>query len=85
MMEDDGGGDEKIIAVPVPQAHPAYEKVHELHRPSRDRGGADRAFLRSLQGSGARQVGQDRSWGSVDEAQRLIVEAIERGAAAKAK
>ena len=33
-MEDDGGGDEKIIAVPMPKLTKRYLNVHELHRPA---------------------------------------------------
>ena len=35
-MEDDGGGDEKIIAVPIAEAHPALRQREELHRPAGD-------------------------------------------------
>jgi inorganic pyrophosphatase len=59
VMEDNAGKDEKIIAVPSPHLTRRYENVHE-YRPARDHAQADRALLRALQGSGARQVGQDR-------------------------
>ena len=57
-MEDDGGGDEKIIAVPVAEADPALRARAQLHRPAGDHAGADPALLRALQGPGARQVGE---------------------------
>ena len=63
LMEDEAGGDEKLIAVPVGQAHPALREGRQLHRPARDHAEADRAFLRPLQGPGARQMGQDRPLG----------------------
>ena len=61
MMEDEGGGDEKIVAVPANKLTRRYEKVAELHRPARHHAGADRAFLPALQGSRAQQMGQDRA------------------------
>ena len=57
-MEDDGGGDEKIIAVPVPKLTKRYVQRPQLHRPAADHAGADPALLRALQGSRARQVGE---------------------------
>ena len=58
-MEDDGGGDEKIIAVPsLASSRKRYEQGDELHRPAGDHPRADRALLRPLQGSRARQVGE---------------------------
>ena len=63
LMEDEGGGDEKIIAVPVDQAHQALREDQGVHRPAADHAGADRALLRPLQGSRARQVGEDRQVG----------------------
>ena len=53
LMEDNAGMDEKIVAVHHCQ----------LQGSSRNHGSADRAFLCSLQGSGARQMGQDRPLG----------------------
>ena len=35
-MEDDGGGDEKIIAVPTPRLTKRYAACHELHRSAGD-------------------------------------------------
>ena len=60
VMEDNAGQDEKVIAVPSPQLTQRYEKVFELYRPAADHARAGRAFLRALQGSRARQMGQDR-------------------------
>ena len=60
VMEDNAGQDEKIIAVPSPKLTRRYDRRHELHRPADDHAAADRALLRALQGSRARQVGEDR-------------------------
>ena len=47
----------------VSQVTRRYENVHEHHRPAGNHPAADPAFLRALQGSGTRQVGQDRRLG----------------------
>ena len=53
-MEDDSGGDEKIIAVPSPELTKRYPQRHQLHRPTRDYPGTDPALLRALQRLGSR-------------------------------
>ena len=63
LMEDEAGGDEKLLAVPIAQADATLRQDRQLHRPAGDHAEADRAFLRPLQGSGAQQVGSDRSVG----------------------
>ena len=63
IMEDEAGGDEKLLAVPSAKLTQRYAHVHELRRPAGDHAAADRAFLRPLQGSRAQQVGQDRPLG----------------------
>ena len=63
VMEDDGGEDEKIIAVPSSKLTQRYDRVQNLHGPARDHPQADRALLRALQGSRARQMGQDPALG----------------------
>ena len=60
VMEDNAGEDEKIIAVPSPKLTQALRKGVQLHRPARDHARPGRALLRALQGSRARQMGQDR-------------------------
>ena len=62
-MVDDAGGDEKILAVPVPEAHQALRARPQLHRPAEDHARAGAALLRALQGPGARQVGEDARLG----------------------
>ena len=62
-MEDDGGGDEKIIAVPSSRITQRYVHVKTLHRPARDHAPADRALLRPLQGPRARQMGETAGLG----------------------
>jgi inorganic pyrophosphatase len=77
-MEDDAGGDEKIIAVPVPKLTKRYAHVHEY---------ADLPEITLLQiqhffthykdlepGKWVKLIG----WGDATEARRLITEAIAR-------
>jgi inorganic pyrophosphatase len=81
-MEDDGGGDEKIIAVPVPRLTKRYQNVHNYtDLPSISREQIQHFFehYKDLEpGKWVKLIG----WGDAEEARRLIVEAIER---AKAK
>ena len=57
-MQDEAGGDEKIVAVPTPKLTRRYENVHNYTDLPEITLPADRALLRALQGSGTRQVGQ---------------------------
>ena len=63
LMEDEAGGDEKIIAVPSSKLTQRYDKVKNLQRPARDHAAADPALLRALQGSRTRQMGQGAALG----------------------
>jgi inorganic pyrophosphatase len=77
-MEDDGGGDEKIIAVPVPKLTKRYQDVHTYtDLPSITREQIQHFFehYKDLEpGKWVKMLG----WGDADEARRLIVEAIAR-------
>ena len=81
-MEDDGGGDEKIIAVPVPKLTKRYEKVHnysDLPQITLDQIQHFFELYKDLEpGKWVKVIG----WGDAVEARRFIREAIER---AKAK
>jgi inorganic pyrophosphatase len=81
-MEDDGGGDEKIIAVPVPKLTQRYQNVHnytDLPQITLDQIQHFFEHYKDLEpGKWVKVAG----WGDAEEAKRLIVEAIER---AKAK
>ena len=63
LMEDEAGGDEKIIAVPSSKLTQRYDKVQELQRSARHHAAADPALLRALQGSRARQMGEGAALG----------------------
>jgi inorganic pyrophosphatase len=77
-MEDEAGGDEKIIAVPSPKLTKRYAKVHNY-------GDMPEITLQQIEhffthykdlepGKWVKMVG----WGDAAEAKRLITEAIER-------
>jgi inorganic pyrophosphatase len=78
MMEDDGGGDEKIIAVPSAKLTKRYANVHNYtDMPEITWKQIEHFFLhyKDLEpGKWVKLLG----WGDAKEAQRLILEAIER-------
>ena len=58
IMEDEAGGDEKIIAVPSNKLTRRLRACPELHRPAGDHDRPGEALLRALQGSRDGQVGE---------------------------
>ena len=84
-MKDEAGGDEKIIAVPVPKLTRRYEKVHnytDLPDIFIQRIEHFFAHYKDLESGKWVKV---QGWGDAAEARSLIVEGIERATAAKAK
>jgi inorganic pyrophosphatase len=83
MMEDEGGGDEKIIAVPVPKLTKRYENVHnytDLPKITLDQIQHFFEHYKDLEpGKWVKLTG----WGDAAKAKQLIVEAMERAKAAK--
>ena len=83
-MEDDGGGDEKIIAVPSPKLTQRYVNVHNYtDLPSITLEQIQHFFqhYKDLEpGKWVKLLG----WGDAAEARQLITEAIERAKAQKA-
>ncbi len=83
MMEDEGGGDEKIIAVPVPKLTKRYENVHnytDLPKITLDQIQHFFEHYKDLEpGKWVKLTG----WGDASKARQLILEAIERAKAAK--
>ena len=77
-MEDDGGGDEKIIAVPSPKLTQRYDHVKSYtDLPEIAWRQIEHFFLhyKDLEpGKWVKLIG----WGNVDEAQQLILDAIAR-------
>ena len=62
-LEDEHGGDEKLICVPVDTTFPVLFGRRRAAGPALDRAPADRALLHPLQGSGVREVGAHRQLG----------------------
>ncbi len=83
MMEDEGGGDEKIIAVPVPKLTKRYENVHnytDLPKITLDQIQHFFEHYKDLEpGKWVKVV----RWADAAEAHRLIQEGIERAKAEK--
>jgi inorganic pyrophosphatase len=77
-MEDDGGGDEKIIAVPSPKLTKRYVNVHTITDLPQITLDQIRHFFEHYKdlepGKWVKVIG----WGGADEAKELILEAIER-------
>ena len=82
-MRDEAGGDEKIIAVPVPRLTRRYENVHEFtDLPEITRQQIEHFFVhyKDLEPNTWVKV---LGWGGAAEAERMIVEGMERAKAAK--
>jgi inorganic pyrophosphatase len=78
LMEDDGGQDEKIIAVPATKLTRRYEKVESFdHMPQITLQQIEHFFAHYKDLEEGKWVKIVR-WGDADEARRLIVEGIER-------
>jgi inorganic pyrophosphatase len=78
IMEDDGGKDEKILAVPVPKLTRRYDKVHNYtDLPELTLKQIEHFFehYKDLEPGKWVKMG---GWQDVDVAKKLIVEAIER-------
>ena len=85
VMEDDGGGDEKIIAVPSSKLTKRYDNVKtytDLPKITLEQ--IEHFFAHYKDLEPGKWVKIDH-WGHADEARRLIEEAIKRAADAKAK
>lgn len=78
LMEDDGGQDEKIIAVPVAKLHPYHNDVtdiEDVRQILRDQIAHFFSHYKDLEkGKWSKVLG----WGNAAEAEKLIVEGIER-------
>ncbi len=78
VMEDDGGGDEKIIAVPSTKLTRRYEKIQNyFDLPEITVRQIEHFFAHYKDLEPGKWV-KIKHWGGQDEAQRLINEAIER-------
>lgn len=77
-MRDEGGGDEKIIAVPVPRLSRRYERIHNYTDLPDITISQVEHFFKHYKDLEAEKWTQVLGWGDAEEAQRLIVEAIQR-------
>lgn len=80
-MEDDGGGDEKIIAVPVDRATKRYAKVKNYSDLPDITLEQIRHFFEHYKDLEPDKWVKIHHWGDADEARRLILESIERAKA----
>jgi len=84
IMEDDGGADEKIIAVPSPKLTRRYDGVHEytdLPEITRQQVEHFFAHYKDLENGKWVKIG---GWHDAAHARKMIVEAIDRAKAQKA-
>ena len=78
VMEDDGGGDEKVIAVPSSKITQRYDRVlHHTDLPDITIRQIQHFFEHYKDLEPGKWV-KIKHWGDADEARRLISEAIER-------
>lgn len=85
LMEDEAGGDEKIVAVPVPKLTRRYEDVHNYtDLPEITIKQIQHFFEHYKDLEGTKWV-KVLGWGDAAAARDLIVKAIDRATAAKAK
>ncbi|XOV83119.1 MAG: inorganic diphosphatase [bacterium] len=78
MMKDESGGDEKVIAVPSTRLTRRYEKVRDIQDlPQITLDQIAHFFEHYKDLEGGKWVEVDR-WGGVDDAKRLIQEALNR-------
>jgi inorganic pyrophosphatase len=79
VMEDDGGGDEKVIAVPTSRITQRYDRVHDVKDlPEITLKQIEHFFTHYKDLEPGKWVRLERS-GDAAEARRMIVEAIARG------
>jgi inorganic pyrophosphatase len=82
-MTDEAGGDEKIVAVPVPRLTRRYENVHNYTDLPEITVKQIQHFFEHYKDLEGNKWVKVLGWGDAAEAQRLIMEAVERAKAAK--
>jgi inorganic pyrophosphatase len=80
-MEDDGGGDEKIIAVPVGKISQRYVRVHEVSDLPQITLAQIQHFFEHYKDLEPGKWVKVLGWDDAATAKRLIMEAVERAAA----
>lgn len=77
-MQDEAGGDEKIIAVPVPRLSRRYENIHEYtDLPEITRQQIEHFFAHYKDLEPKKWV-KVTGWGDAAEARKMIIDAVER-------
>ena len=84
-MQDESGGDEKIIAVPVPRPSRRYETVHNYTDLPEITLSQVRHFFEHYKDLESTKWVKVVGWGDALEAQEFILRAIERARAAGQK
>ena len=85
MMEDDGGGDEKIIAVPSSKISARYDRIRTVADLPPITKAQIEHFFQHYKDLEPNKWVKIVNWGDSDDAKRLIREAIERAVAHKAE
>jgi inorganic pyrophosphatase len=81
LMEDEAGGDEKIIAVPAPRLTRRYEHVHEYTDLPEITRQQIQHFFEHYKDLESKKWVKVTGWGDAEKARQLISEAIARCAA----
>jgi inorganic pyrophosphatase len=82
-MQDEAGGDEKILAVPVPRLTRRYEKVHNYTDLPEITISQVQHFFEHYKDLEPTKWVKVLGWGDAAEARSVIIESIERARAAK--
>ncbi len=83
MMQDEAGGDEKILAVPVPKLTRRYENVHNYTDMPKITLDQIQHFFEHYKDLEPGKWVKLTGWGDADKARQLISEAMERAKKAK--
>jgi inorganic pyrophosphatase len=83
-MQDEAGGDEKIVAVPVPKLTRRYEHVHNYTDLPEITIQQIQHFFEHYKDLETSKWVKVKGWGDAAAAEKMIVEAIDRAKAAKA-
>jgi inorganic pyrophosphatase len=84
-MQDEAGGDEKIIAVPVPKLTRRYEKVHNYTDLPEITIRQVQHFFEHYKDLETAKWVKVLGWGDAQEAKEMIVQSMERAKAQKAR
>ncbi|WP_109809055.1 inorganic diphosphatase [Sphingosinithalassobacter portus] len=83
-LEDEHGGDEKLVCVPVDSTFPYYTKVEEMEDLPEIVFKQIEHFFTHYKDLEAEKWVRVGTWGGAKEAQQIVIEAIERAKQAKA-